>query len=148
MKPYWEECRQSARKNMGRQRKAVISLNPHGDIKLNHAGWIAIERPTHVRLLYDAENKRIGIRSSYWADPNVFPVKIKWDHYGVGRKARCTIRAHRLLKQFNITIPETVRFLPPREEKDRIFALDLATAYVPEEVKKHWRRKKTAGSRM
>ncbi len=139
VKANWQVCLQSKGKSVDPP-KVVFSMNRRGDIAFNDAAWIAIGRPTHVNLFYDAERRRIGFRKCGWDGPNVFKLQIKFFRDRLPREARCIIRARRLMKQFNIQITDTIRFLPPTEEKDGIYSLDLTTAYVPEQVKRHWRR--------
>lgn len=52
------------------------------------------------------------------------------------------IHASRFMKQFDIRIDETIRFVDPHEGPNGIWILDLNTAIVTDKVRKHWRRKK------
>ena len=137
MKTYWEKCSgPKSRREPGP--KVCISLNHAGDITLNAAAFYAMGNPTDVWIFYDAANSRIGIRKCSWEDPDAF--------HRYMRKNKLfprVLRARRFLKQFGVRVTETVRFLPPKQEKDRIWILDLKTAYVPDQVKKHWRNVKT-----
>ena len=55
---------------------------------------------------------------------NAFPVA-KYGRHG-GR----IVRAYRLLQEFNIVLPETIRFVASEVDQDGILLLDLRTAKV------------------
>ncbi len=136
MKANWEKC-SGPRSRQEPGPKVCISLNRAGDITLNAAAFYLMANITHAALYYDREKQLIGIHFCYGDDPDILYLYKRKD-----KKFPRVLRARRLLKQFGIEITETIRFLPPTREKDDLFILDLKTAYVPEQVKRHYRNKR------
>jgi hypothetical protein len=49
-------------------------MQAHGRIALNQAGYEALGRPTHVELLFDAQNHRIGVRAVPEGTPHAYKI--------------------------------------------------------------------------
>lgn len=89
-----------------RQRRGrYVSINRRGEIAMNDEAWSAIRRPYNVTLLYNPREMVIGVKFPRAVDRNFFRTR----GYGRDRRMR-VVRAGRLLKQFGITIDETLRF--------------------------------------
>jgi len=100
----WEIALQRPTASRGVHR-VYVSINKRGEIAMNAEAYRRIGQPASVTLLYDAANRRIGIKFPVPLDRNFFPVR----RYGRGRKMRI-VRAARLLKQFGIRIDHTLIF--------------------------------------
>lgn len=89
-----------------RQRRGrYVSINRRGEIAMNDEAWSAIRRAYNVTLLWNPRKRVIGVKFPRAVDRNFFPTR----GYGRDRRMR-VVRAGRLLKQFGITIDETLRF--------------------------------------
>ncbi|QQS32251.1 MAG: hypothetical protein IPM50_11295 [Acidobacteriota bacterium] len=135
----WEECLRPNR-FWGRQQELCISLNRRGEIALGGKTWLALGRPGYAVLRFDREGRRIGLKFVAGGTPNAFPIR------PLGEGDAKVIRARRLLKQFGIEVPTTLRF-DPKEEKDGSWILDLKTASVPKKVTHHYRNRRRATPR-
>jgi hypothetical protein len=101
---------------------------------MNYAAWVELTKPWFVVLLFDPATRRIGIKPAKPGTPNTF--RIRTHRPGIGR----FVYAARLLKQFGIEVPRTVRFRDPRLTAG-VVILDLNTAFVPGKAVRHRRRK-------
>ena len=103
----WEVCLE---KPWGRRRtrRAYVSINKRGEIAMNEEAFRRIKQPANVTLLYWAEERLIGVKYPVTADRNFFPVR----RYGRDRKMRI-VRGARLLKQFDISLERTLKFVEP-----------------------------------
>ena len=88
-----------------KQRPLYASLNKRGEIAMNERAFDAIRRPANVTLLYKPDQRIIGVKFPVAADRYSFPAR----RYGRNRKMRI-IRAVRMMKQFGISIEDTIRF--------------------------------------
>ena len=115
---------------------AIVSLSPRGRLALNASAWRLVGSPEAVEVLFDQTNNCIGLQ----------PTSIvNRDHYRVAahRSARCyVIRIHRVLEEFRIKLPATVRFYDMEVDRDGILVLDLRTARIPPIVTNHWATKR------
>jgi hypothetical protein len=80
--------------------------------------------PVAVTLLFDQANGRIGIKPSSPSMRNAYPVAKQ------GRHGGRLIRAYRLMQEFGVSLPDTIRFQEPEIDNDGILVLDLRTAKV------------------
>lgn len=79
-----------------------VTVNRRGEIYFNQAVFDAIGRPANVTLLFDATARRLAIKFPLAIDRHFFPVR------RAGRnKKTLVVHAARMLKQFDITVPET-----------------------------------------
>lgn len=81
----------------------------------------AIKSPEAVHLFFDTVNNRIGLKG---VDPrmrDVFRVAKQ------GRHGGRLIRAYRIMQEFGIDLPHTVRFTDPRIDNQGVLVLDLRT---------------------
>ena len=80
-----------------------VTVNRRGEIYFNQAVFHAIGRPANVTLLFDPANRRLAIKFPVPLDRHFFPVR------RCGRnKKTLVVHAARMLKQFNMTVPETI----------------------------------------
>ena len=90
-----------------RELAPYVSINLRGEIVVNAAAWELMERAINIFLFYDAETKHIGIKGATPAHPGLKVFFAR--RHGRGGRSR-VIRAGRFLKQFGITITETIVF--------------------------------------
>lgn len=88
-----------------RERRIYASLNPRGEIVLNAEAFERIKKPASVTLLYNEEKRQIAVKYPIREDRNFFLVR----RCGRGRR-NLIIRAERMLKQFDISIGQTLIF--------------------------------------
>jgi hypothetical protein len=110
------------------------TLTPKGIFKLNRAAFERLGSPEAVKILYDPDNSRIGFQPTSAQLKNAYRV-VRFGNHG-GR----IIRAHRLITQFGLDLPATVRFYDADIDRDGILLLDLRTARVPPSVTNHVKR--------
>ena len=99
-------------------------------VTLNRKGHIAINRVTHERMgmpeavsiLYDEANHRVGLKPTYRAQKNAYPV------HKANRTGGRIVKAYRLLAEYGIELPETLEFRGVEIDQDSILILDLRTA--------------------
>src|SRR5688500_16615276 len=103
----WDGYKRRPRGYQKRKLAPYVSINRRGEIVLNRSALELIDGAINVKLLYDAETKRIGIRGACQRDRALHTFSAR--RYGRGGRLR-VIRAHRLLKQFGIDITETLEF--------------------------------------
>ncbi len=116
----WERCPNG--ETTTRWARHYVSMNPKGYIVMNRKAHDALKNPEMVHLFFDTANNQIGVRAADARSHDVFRVAKQ------GRHGGCLIRAYRLLQEFNIDVPETVRFHGAAIDKDGILVLDLNTA--------------------
>lgn len=129
MKPDWKEC---PRGDLRPQFAGIyVTMNPKGEIAMSRATYQFMGKPQAFVLLFDTVNSRIGIKPAALSTRNAYPVG---PHSRHGAKR---IRAYRLMREFKIHLPQTVRFYDADTDEDGILILDLRTARVPNRVLNH-----------
>lgn len=89
--------------SMGVGRRFRMTVNRRGEIYFNQEVFRAIGRPANVTLLFDPAGRRLAVKFPVAWDRHFFPVR------RCGRnKKTLVVRAARMLKQFNMTVPETI----------------------------------------
>jgi hypothetical protein len=99
-------------------------MNQKGHIVMSRKTHENIKEPTAVQLFFDTVNNRIGIKPAQPVARDAFPL-VKTGRHG-GR----VIRACRLMHEFGIELPQTIKFRDIMIDKDGILILDLRTASV------------------
>jgi hypothetical protein len=94
-------------------------MNPKGMIYLNGSAMKALDNAERLELMYDKFNNTIGLKPTNSLNVHAFKAALKGKHGG--RK----IRAFRLLRQFQIKLDGSVRFLKPEISDEGIMVLDL-----------------------
>lgn len=118
-----------------------VSLNPKGLIHMNRTCFERLGEPEAFQLLFDPANNRIGLKTAYRKDRDAYPVGKS------GRKGGRCVYALRLLNEFAIDLPATVRFFDVEIDQDGVLVLDLRSARVPPIVQglaKHYRSRRTS----
>jgi len=118
----WERCPNG--ETTTRWAKHYVSMNPKGYIVMNRKAHESLGSPETVHLFFDTANNRIGVKVANARSRDVFRVAKQ------GRHGGCLIRAYRIMQEFDIDLPETVRFHEAAVDKDGILVLDLNTATV------------------
>jgi hypothetical protein len=103
----WEVCLEKP-PGRRRRRRVYASINKRGEIAMNEEAFRRIRQPANVTLLYWPAERLIGVKFPVMMDRNHFPVR----RYGRDRKMRI-VRGARLLKQFDITLEKTLKFVEP-----------------------------------
>ncbi len=106
-------------KASGRWSKLYASINPDGEIRICKRSHEALGSPEQVLLLYNPDEKTIGITPAAPGDENAFR---NGPRGGFGGRE---IRAHQLLTRHNLTLPYSVRFESPTIDEDKVLNLDL-----------------------
>jgi hypothetical protein len=114
-------------------------MNRKGEIAMTRATWERMGTPKAFSLMFDTVNNRIGLKPAALATRNAYPVCIS---SALGGKR---VHARRLMKEFKIELPETVRFYDADTDEDGVLILDLRTARVSPKARNHWRRKAVMG---
>lgn len=136
MKPDWKECPRGD--VFGQWAALYVTMNCKGEIAMSRIAHERMGGPAACHLLFDAVNNRIGLKPTALAARNAYPVA-KQGRYG-GR----VVRAYRLMHEFGIDLPETVRFHDAEIDEDGVLILDLRTARVSARALGY--RKKVVGS--
>ncbi len=66
---------------------------------------------------------------------NAYPVMVS------GRCGAKKVHAFRLIREYSIDLPATVKFPEAEIDEDGILRLDLRTAQIPPRVKNHWKNR-------
>ncbi len=134
----WQEC---PRGDIRPQWAAIyVTMNPKGEIAMSSVTYERLGSPPAFVLLYDAARNRIGLKPAGLDTRNAYPVRCSR-----GRGAR-RIRGHRLMHEFRIDIPETVRFHDADTDADGVLILNLQTARPAARAVNHWtKRAKPSG---
>jgi hypothetical protein len=110
---------------MGYQKRDLapyVSINSRGEIVINAAARELLNGANYVHLFYDAETNRLGIAWPKMDDYGLETFTLR--RHGRGGRLRI-IRARRLLKQFGITITETLVFRDIKLESGPMLVFDL-----------------------
>ena len=127
MKRVWRECPRG--EVLGQWASFYVTMNPKGFIVMSRIAYQRLGEPKAFQLLFDAANSCIGMKPAAASIRNAFPVGPSGRHGGK------VVRAFRLMQEFGINLPETVRFHDAEIDPDGILILDLRTAKVSERAK-------------
>jgi hypothetical protein len=106
-------------------------MNPKGEIAMSRITYETFGSPEAVLLLFDRTNRRIGLKPTRKAMRNAYPVLVS------GRCGGRKVHAFRLIREYSIDRPATVKFPEAEIDDDGILRLDLRTAKVPLRVTNH-----------
>ena len=101
-----------------------VTLNREGWIVMNRATFRRMGEPAAFLVMFDKTNSRIALKPTGATMKNAYPAGPRGG-YG-GR----IVRAHRLLTEFGIKVPETLEFKDAEIDLDGQLILDLRTAKV------------------
>lgn len=139
MKADWEIC---PRDDVRPQYAGIyVTMNPKGDIVLSRVTHEMLGAPKAFLLMFDRTNRRIGLKPTQPAMRHAYPVRVS--NRAGGKK----IHAHRLTREYNIDLPQTVRFYDARIE-DGLLILDLRTARISPRSAGHHRNRGKSASEM
>ena len=116
MKRKWEVCPHN---DKGTRWSAIyVTMNPKGHIALSKFTFEKLGEPERVLVLYDRPTNTIGLQTVSKLQEGAFRLTKKWSG---GR----VIYALRLIQEFRLKIPRTLRFMNPQFDEDGVFVLDL-----------------------
>ena len=116
MKRKWEQCPHSDEGT--RWSSVYVTMNPAGYISLSKFTYRKLGEPEKVLVLYERASNTIGLQPVSKLTKGAFRVCSK----GSGGRV---IRALRLMTEFNLKLPLTVRFMNPEFDDDGVLVLDL-----------------------
>ncbi len=122
MKPDWRECPRGD--VFGQWAALYVTMNPKGYITLSRTTYEKTGSPRAFVLLFDTVNNKIGLKPSALSMRNAYPAGVQ------GRHGGRVVRAYRLMQEFGIDLPETIRFHDAEIDEDGVLILDLRTARV------------------
>lgn len=140
MKPDWQEL---PKDNIPAWSAGIyVTMNPKGQIAMSRVTYRMLGEPAAFVILFDRVNNRIGLKPAALATRNAYRVCAY-----TGRSGSKVVHAHRLIREYRIDLPQTVRFYDADIDEDGILVLDLRTVRVPKRVTNHPanRKKKISG---
>ena len=103
-----------------------VTLNPKGEIVIGAAAFERFGRPEQAVLLYDLDNKLIGILPANTRAKNAYPLQAPKDE----RQRHRLIRANRFCKHHGITVPATMAFNKAEIDEEGVLVLPLRNMRV------------------
>ena len=122
MRPDWRECPRGD--VFGQWAAFYVTMNRKGEIAMSRVTYERLGEPRAFLVLFDTVNNRIGLKPSTPSTRNAYPAGVQ------GRHGGRVVRAYRLMQEFGIDLPETVRFHDAEIDEDGVLILDLRTARV------------------
>jgi hypothetical protein len=120
MNEVWKKCPRGDA--AGRWARPYVTMNKRGFIVMSRKTYENIKEPAAVCLYFDPVNRRIGIEPARPGAEDAYPVAKQ------GRHGGRLIRAHRLMVEFGIDIPGTIKFVDITQNREGMLVLDLRTA--------------------
>lgn len=117
-----------------------VTMNPRGQIMMSLRTWRNLGEPKAVQVLFDNINSRIGLKPAAPTARNAYRVG------PVGPSGGKQIRALRLITEWRIDLPHTVKFVNPETDEDGILMLDLRTTKPSTASASNWKRRAKRGS--
>ena len=102
-----------------------VTLNRKGEIMIGAAAYEKFGRPEAAVLLYEEENKLIGVLEASTRAKNAYPLMGK-----KGRDKHRVIRANRFCRHHGIKFPATMAFNNPEIDEEGVLVLDMNDARV------------------
>jgi hypothetical protein len=133
MRADWEECPRGD--VMPQYAGLYVTMNPTGDIVMSRVTYQMLGEPKAFLLLFDRTNRRIGLKPTGLHIRNAYPVCV--GTRAGGKK----LHGHRLTRQYQIDLPQTVLFHDARIDEDGILVLDLRTARISPRSAGHHRNR-------
>ena len=122
MRIQWQECPRGD--VVGQWAAFYVTMNRKGDIAMSRMTYEKLGGSAAFHLLFDGANNRIGLKPTSLSMKNAYPVGKQ------GRHGGRVVRAYRLMVEFSIDLPETIRFYDAEIDQDGILILDLRSAKV------------------
>ena len=98
--------------------KLHVSMSPTGTMIISRNAYEALQRPTHVVMLWDGETDAVGIRPVPPRTINAFKL------YDMHRSGAYRFHALRFLVKYDIKLDYTIRF-PTATIEDGVLILEL-----------------------
>jgi hypothetical protein len=96
----------------------TLTIQRRGTLSLNTPAFDALERPKHVELLFDPDEKLIGLRKAASTAPHAYPVR------GIGKNAAThAISGKGFLKYYGIKLDVARRW--PAVKQGDVLVVDL-----------------------
>ncbi len=111
----WEEF---ADPGTPRIAKLHVSMSPTGNVLISRNAYEALQRPTHVVMLWDAETDTVGIRPVPPRTINAFQL------YYSGRSGAYRFHVLRFMVKYELQLDYIVRF-PTATIEDGVLLLEL-----------------------
>lgn len=118
----WEEFQVGPRDVLGEMH---VTLNRKGEIMIGAAAFERFGRPEQAVLLYEPDNKFIGILPASTRAKNAYPLMGK-----KGRDRHRTIRANRFCRHHGINVPATMAFYNAEIDEEGVLVLPLRNMRV------------------
>src|SRR5688572_23731792 len=134
MRPDWREVPRGDLRTMWAG--FYVTLSPKGVIAFTRVTWEKMDAPVAFQVLFDAVNNRIGLKPAALTARNAFPVRVNSNRGG--KRLSCG----RLMKDFKVSLPMTVRFYDAETDEDGFLILDLRTAKVSPKAEAYARGKR------
>lgn len=115
----------------------AASLSPKGIFLISKRTWENMGRPEAYQVLFDQTNSTLGLRPVSREDEDAYPIA-----RGTKEGSAKMIRAGRLIHEWSISLPDTMRFIHPAPDQDGVLILDLRTAEISQQAVHHWTRKR------
>ena len=105
-----------------------VTLNPKGHVHMSRVTFQRLDSPEAFQIFFDEANNRIGLK------PSVRAAKDAYIAGPFGSSGGRQVRILRLLNEFGIDLPATLRFYDADIDDEGFLVLDLRTARVPPNV--------------
>jgi len=129
MRPDWIEIKRGD--VMPQYAGIYVTMNAGGDIVMSRVTYQMMGEPKAFVILYDKVNNRIGLKPAALATRNAYPARVS------NRSGAKVVRGHRLVREYRIDLPYTVRFYDADIDEDGILRLDLRTATISPRAAAH-----------
>jgi hypothetical protein len=116
IKRKWEVCPHNDKGT--RWSSLYVTMNTKGWISLSKFTFEKLGEPERVRVLYERSTNTVGIEAVSTLTTDAFRLGKKWSG---GR----VIYALRLIQEFRLKVPRSLRFMNPEFDENGILILDL-----------------------
>ncbi len=103
-----------------------VTMNPKGRIVMSRWTYSRLGGPKAFNVLFDAVNNVIGLKPTHLAARNAYKACV------TGPTGGRALFAYRLVTEYSIHLPDTIRFHDPEIDQDGVLVLDLRTAKISE----------------
>jgi len=139
MRPDWREVPKDNYR--GQWASMYVTLNPKGEIVMSRYTYEHMGGPKTFQVLFDTVNNRIGLKPAAESTRNAFRAGRRGRH---GGRRLCV---YRMMSEFKITLPDTLRFTNVETDEDGVLILDLRTAKISPHAAA-WKRKRAGDTEL
>ena len=118
MQNEWSEYNETRREL--RQRRPRVLLRADGAMRFNARAIELLGNPQAIRLLFDVQKSRIGVRAEDPALEYALPLRVE--------KKSALIHIKSFCNRYNIKLESTIEFADVRSDSAGVLLLDLTTA--------------------